>query len=151
MSCIIELFTNLPMTALANFLGIVATSVAALFSFLNWNSDRQQKAFNESRISIRLQSKENDKIYTLPWTVRRQNLTRSEVQGILGNLLLPGKTKYEIAYLKDNEFSRNLEKAQFSSDTDDIVITCTEKELKVFKLEGKTNVLRRGYGIANYS
>ena len=140
MPFIIELFTNLPMTALANFLGIVATSLAALFSFLNWRSDRQQKAFNESRTSIRLQSKENNKIYTLPWTVRRQNLTRSEVQGILGNLLLPGQTKYGIEYLKEDKFAVNLEKAQFNSDTDDIVIICTTKELEVFNLsECKTN------------
>lgn len=134
MSCIIEFLTNSPITALANLFGIIATFIAAVFSVLNYRAVKKRKAFDEELISIAmvLEDDQNEK-NSLQARIRRKNLTRAEVQGVLGTVT-QGQ-RYNLNYLSTNQFFETLENAQVSKKIKEIKIIYTTDEAAQFKFD----------------
>ena len=120
-------FTSESITAMANFLGIFATSLAALFSGLNYYSDKKRKVFDETLISIHLVSEDGTHNHQLPGKIRRKNLTRAELQGMLGTVTLEGQ-RYGLKYLSTDDFFKTLETAQENSETTEIKIRYSADE-----------------------
>jgi len=133
MSQLIELWNTTEVTAIANFLGIVPALFAALFSFLNWRSVRQQKNFNESLISVELHSGVAEP-YILPGKIRRKNLTRAEVRGMIGEIPTHDNVRFGIAFLHGEAFYKLLEHVQSDQQRTNITIQCTEDEMNQFEI-----------------
>lgn len=84
----------------------VWVAVATLiFTWKNWWSNRKYN------VDINIKLYHNSQTTTLPQTIKRRHLTRSEVQGILG-AVYQGKDRYDIPFLATKEFSQRLEQAQ---------------------------------------
>ncbi len=125
---IISIMTGDLITAIANFMGIVATTLAAIFSGLNYFGEKRK----EDLITIQMVAEDDKAIYTFPSKIRRKNLTRAEVMGMVGTVTIDGK-RYDIAYLSTNKFYLELENAQINSHTKEINIIYTPDEAKCFK------------------
>lgn len=92
-------------------LTIIVAAVTLCFTWLNWWRDRR----GNDDIAIVLVFE--DQQITLPQTIKRRHLTRSEVQGVLANAYRHPdnpKARYDIPFLASHAFSKRLEKAQES-------------------------------------
>lgn len=116
-------------------LGIVAGVFSLLVSLsiraYLWRKEKQDNAL----IDIRLYCPEPEITITLQGQIRRKNLTRAEVQGLLGILPMREKGKrYELQALNQKAFFDALEEAQVNGAIQELVITCSEQELEQFDL-----------------
>ena len=112
---------------------IVASTLAFIFSFINYFTNRNKKKFDEQRIEIQLVVKDKEKNIVLLDHPKRQNLTRAEVQGLLS--LLPtkeniGQFHYKIDSICSDEFFKRLKKVQENSEETILCIDIKESELK---------------------
>lgn len=70
---------------------------------------------------------------TLPGKIRRKDLTRAELQGMLGMLPMKvARDRYVLSALNTAEFFKELEQAQVSSNVKEVKITCDAVELEQF-------------------
>lgn len=117
-------------------IGIVA-AVASIFVSLSiraylWRKEKRDNAL----LDIRLHCPEPDTTITLQGQIRRKNLTRAEVQGLLGILPMKEKGKrYELQALNQKAFFDVLEDAQVNGEVHELVIECSAKELEQFSIE----------------
>lgn len=73
---------------------------------------------------------------TLPGKIRRKNLTRAELQGLLGMLPMKvAKDRYVLSVLNTADFFQVLEEAQIRRDITEINIICDESEIAQFDSE----------------
>lgn len=73
---------------------------------------------------------------TLPGKIRRKNLTRAELQGLLGMLPMKvAKDRYVLGVLNTSDFFEVLEQAQVCREVDEINIICEEHEIAQFDSE----------------
>lgn len=116
-------------------IGIFA-AVASIFVSLSikaylWRKEQQDNAL----IDIRLHCPEPETNITLQGQIRRKNLTRAEVQGLLGILPMKDKGKrYTLPALNQRAFFEALEQAQVDSKVSELVIECTAEDLAQFDL-----------------
>lgn len=116
-------------------IGIFA-AVASIFISLSirtylWRKEKRDNAL----IDIRLYCPDPETTITLQGQIRRKNLTRAEVQGLLG--ILPMKNKgqrYQLQALNQAAFFDKLEEAQVNGEVHELVIECTSEELEQFDL-----------------
>lgn len=109
--------------------GIVALMVSISIRIYLWRKEQR----DNDLIDIRLQCLEPEVLITLQGQIRRKNLTRAEVQGLLGILPMKEKGKrYDLPYLNQKAFFDALEEAQVSGDVHELVIRCTAPELEQF-------------------
>ena len=101
---------------------IFVSFITLFFVFRNWNNNRKQL----NKIPIYF----NDKRLNLDIT--RQDISRAELQGILGILRVNMKTNYHIEYLTKIDYLDTIYKIQ-KGKLDKLVIKITERELKQFK------------------
>lgn len=119
---------------LGTFTNIVSLLSLAV-SFSIWCGLRYRERFEKQLINIHIKVK-NGEVYPLHGRIRRKNLTRSEVQGLLG--ILPMKAKqerYKLASLSQADFFRRLEEVQEDRTKNTLVVECSVEELKQFDLE----------------
>jgi len=116
-------------------ISIVAALVGMCFSIAIWLNQKNKEKQDNVLIDIRLHCPEPETTVTLQGQIRRKNLTRAEVQGLLGILPMKDKGKrYALPALNQRAFFEALEQAQVDSKIDVLVIECTAEELQQFDL-----------------
>ena len=101
---------------------IVVSFLTLFFVFKNWLNDKKKL----DKIDIFF----NDKKLNLD--IVRKDVTRQEIQGILGILRKNMTKNYHIDYLSTIDFLDNIYKIQ-KNELDKLVIKITDEELKQFK------------------
>jgi len=125
--------------------GIVLGILSAVFAFMamiisGWQkySSWREKTRKAQEVVLLLQSPGNDKKIQIPFALRRGEIIRSEILGLIG--MLPMKTelkrfRYEIHYLSTNAFREEMSRLQDSTRETELKIICTEEELNQFDME----------------
>lgn len=127
------MFWNHPYWDYVDKIGIAASFFAMLFSFLVWLNQKRKERRDNALIYIRLHCNEPLVTITMQGQIRRKNLTRAEVQGLLGVLPMQEKGKrYELGALNRKVFFDELEEAQISAVVHEVSIPCTREELMQF-------------------
>jgi hypothetical protein len=104
---------------------LINNLIALLTLFaVGWNWHTRRKEFDQIPIYF------NDREINLK--IIRRDITRSEIQGILGVLMKDMNQKYKIAYLSKIEFLDKIYQIQ-KSKLDKLVIEITDEELKQFR------------------
>lgn len=116
--------------------GILGLIVSLSIRVYLWRKEKRDNAL----IDIRLYCPEPDTMITLQGQIRRKNLTRAEVQGLIGILPMQEKGKrYELQALNQKAFFDALEEAQVNADIHELVMSCTAQELEQFDLSSQTS------------
>ena len=121
-------------------LGLLAdwfTVVTTLITLGIWFSLLWRARFDNKQIEIELRVADSNETFLLPARVRRKNLTRSEVFGILGSIpMLPvegsKQPRFRIEEIGMPAFYRNLQEAQENSRVNRLAIDISESELNRF-------------------
>lgn len=116
-----------------------ATIIIAIFSLLVSFSIRlylrRKEKHDNALIDLKLRCDEANVTIILQGQIRRKNLTRAEVQGLLGILPMLEKGKrYELQDLNRKGFFDQLEDVQVNYSATQLVVKCTLDELKQFDL-----------------
>ena len=118
-------------------LGLVGSGFAFFAWLYSWRVKRtilREKERLDQEIVLVLRG--DRKRFRIPVTLRRGDVTRAEVQGVLGGLPLKkegnGGARYRLAYLGKAEFSRALRDIQLGEDKQELIIECSEKETEQF-------------------
>ncbi len=97
------------------------------FVYKNWkNNKKQLKA-----IKIYLLIKCLDKKILIDDKLTRKDARRSEIQGILGNKLIKGITRYDIDYLANERYFNNVFEIQ-NAKVDELIIEIDDDEIGQF-------------------
>jgi hypothetical protein len=122
----------------ADILAWVTAIISAVFAIRAWQQAtairqtmEQEKQRQNKKIQIILQY--GGKEYKLPVTLRRADLTRSEILGYLG--MIPMKKKgerYSLAYLNYPEFARRINEISDTDGDSVLTISCTQDEIAQF-------------------
>lgn len=114
--------------------GIAAALIAMTFSILVWLNQKRKEQRDNALIYIRLRCDEPSVIITMQGQIRRKDLTRAEIQGMLGTL--PYKEpRYKLDSFNKKSFFDQLEIAQINKAVDEVVIPCSKEELGQFDPE----------------
>lgn len=130
--------------------GFFGTLIGLLFGILGtyfalnaWKESRQTKRFLEEE-KERLNKKikviltDGKREHRLP-VLRRQDVTRSEIQGRLGAIPMKQKSnRYAIEYMSSSDFHKQIDlvsEGTKDSGNSTLTISCTDKEFDQFDLE----------------
>ncbi|PWQ97645.1 hypothetical protein [Leucothrix pacifica] len=114
-------------------IGIVVGIFTGLISLMIWVYLLRNEKRDNDLIAITLHVPENNFSATLPGKIRRKNLTRAELQGLLGMLPMQEAGKrYQIPALNDPAFFDGLMLAQVDRDIHEVVIDCEPEDLQQF-------------------
>jgi hypothetical protein len=123
-------------------IGLVADIIGIIGAFSAFQALRQllkqkkeKKRLNQI-VSVVLQcTKDNRKIVPL-MVVRRKDITRAELQGILGTIKMKHSItgRYKLDHLNTKKFWQDIESLQASDndDNDQLLIPCTPEEIEQF-------------------
>ena len=113
--------------------GIVIGLVTAFVSIMIWFHLRYKEKKDNELIAIVLTVPAIGKEVTLPGKIRRKNLTRAELQGMLGILPMRESGKrYELDALNNSDFFARLQKAQVDRAVKKVEIICQPRDLEQF-------------------
>lgn len=114
-------------------LGMVVGVVTGVITVFIWiHLIMRERKYNQL-IAISLFVPSSGFKATLPGKIRRKNLTRAELQGLLGMLPMKvAKDRYVLSVLNTAEFFQVLEEAQVCRHIDEINIICNEDEITQF-------------------
>ena len=119
----------------ANILALVS----AVFSTIVWFYLKRQERRENMLISINIAVNDHDITVRLPGKIRRKNLTRAEVLGMLGMLPMDndknsksGKPRFKLDYLNDDGFFKVLEQAQVEPLIEEVVIRLSQTEIRQY-------------------
>ncbi|MGB1258311.1 MAG: hypothetical protein ACPG51_20725 [Thiolinea sp.] len=118
-----------------NKVSIVAGLAALLVSIsIRWYLRRKERR-DHDLINVRLRVAE-DAVLSMQGHIRRKDLTRAEVLGMLGMLPMreTGK-RFELTALSSKAFFDDLEAAQVNPKVNEVVIPCSVAELAQFDRE----------------
>lgn len=121
------------MDVFANICSIIG-AVAAIGAWWQlWMQKKENKRLDQIVTMVLQCTKDNRKI-TPMMLVRRKDITRAELQGILGTIkMLNPKERYSIEYISTSAFWDNIKHLQASdNDHDILVIPCTPTEIDQF-------------------
>lgn len=121
--------------------GIIIGLITGLVTVAIWMHLLRKESRDNKLISISLAVPELEFKAILPGKIRRKNLTRAELQGMLG--MLPMKTtgqRYQLDALNDGAFFDDLENAQIDRDIKEIEIVCKPQELEQFDAQRLSQV-----------
>lgn len=117
------------------FISVIAAVVGAVYSFWIKMYLRRKEKHDNALIDLKLRCDEANVTIILQGQIRRKNLTRAEVQGLLGILPMLEKGKrYELQDLNRKSFFDQLEDVQVNYSATQLVVKCTLDELKQFDL-----------------
>lgn len=124
-------------------IGIIIGIFGTYYSWNAWNESKKTQQFlkkeegrKNEKINVILINGKNEHI--LP-TMRRQDVTRSEIQGRLG--VIPMKVKgnrYSIEFTNSPEFYQQIDLVSAGSNelgNSDLIINCTNEELAQFNFD----------------
>lgn len=137
----LTVFWNHPYWNYADKIGIAAALIAMVFSFLIWLNQKRKERRDNTLIYIRLQCDDPQVIITMQGQIRRKNLTRAEILGLLGMLPMKNpKERYELSNISKSVFFEALELAQIDNNIAEVVIPCEKNEITQFDLIKIKNV-----------
>ena len=113
--------------------GILVGLLTGLITLMIWWHLLRKEKRDNDLIAISLTIPAQGFKATLPGKIRRKNLTRAELQGMLG--MLPMKEagkRYQLDALNDSAFFDGLEQAQIDRDIHDVEIVCDADDLLQF-------------------
>lgn len=114
-------------------IGIVVGIFTGMISLMIWFYLLRKEKRDNDLIAITLHVPESHLTATLPGKIRRKNLTRAELQGLLGMLPMQEAGKrYQLPALNDPAFFDGLMKAQVDRDIHEVVISCDQEDLQQF-------------------
>ncbi len=117
--------------------GFIGLFVSISIRLYLWQKEKR----DNDLIQIRLQLTEPEKRITLRNRIRRKNLTRAELLGLLGMLPMQDSGKrFALSGLSEQVFLAKLEDAQVNAKVNEVLIPCTPDELKQFNLEKLKNI-----------
>ncbi len=125
-----SVFSTTPFSGFAN----IATILLLIVSIIMWSWLKYRSWVDNKQINIHLKADTGEE-YNLFARIRRKNLTRSEVQGLLGVIPMLGdkQPRYNPSLIAKADFFQSLEKAQ-SGKSNTLTINCTSEELNQFDL-----------------
>jgi hypothetical protein len=115
-------------------------SVAALLAWLQTlkisaDVEREKRRLNQE-VSIILKSTEDESnTIPIPFALRRGEITRSEVLGLIGMLAMCEdlkRTRYQIQFLSSAAFREEMSKIQDSDEASELIIPCSDGEIRQF-------------------
>ncbi|MBN1928135.1 MAG: hypothetical protein JW764_01115 [Chlorobiaceae bacterium] len=114
-------------------LGIIPAGYAGIRLYLQ----RKEKQRLNQIVSVMLECTETKQKIVPLMLVRRKDITRAELQGILGTIKMKEDGKrYKLNHLNTKEFWADIERLQASdnkdSEHDKLVIPCSSKEIEQF-------------------
>lgn len=119
----------------ADVIGIVGafTATGALWQLLK--NKKEKKRLNQI-VSVVLQCTKDDRKIKPLMVVRRKDITRAELQGILGTIKLadPKQSRYTLSHINTRSFWEDIERLQASDNKegDTLEIPCTVEEIEQF-------------------
>ena len=131
-------------------LGNISTIIgilSAVFSFFamffsGWQRltvYREKKRLNqEIFVHLRSENGGSDKDIRIPFTLRRGEINRSEILGLIGMIpMIPElkQPRYKIHYLSTEKFRKEISRVQDASGEGTLDIICTSEELAQFDKE----------------
>ena len=120
-------------TIIADICSIVGaiTAGSALWQLLKQKKEKKRLS---QIVTVELKCTEDDRKIIPLMVVRRKDITRAELQGILGTIKMrEEKSRYALGYLNTEAFWKNIESLQASdNEYDCLVIPCSPKEIEQF-------------------
>lgn len=119
----------------ADVIGIVGavTATGALWQLLR--NKKEKKRLNQI-VSVVLRCVNDERQIKPLMVVRRKDITRAELQGILGTIKLvdPKQSRYTLSHINTRDFWENIERLQVSDNKegDTLEIPCTVEEIEQF-------------------
>jgi len=129
---------------IANISGI-AGLLGSVFALLAWiqaiaisKNVQQEKMRLNQEIKIRLQGEDAGHVIDLPFALRRGELTRSELLGLIGMLPMikeKERQRFEIHFFSTPQFRVEMSRMQDADQILEWSIPCTNEEIKQFDKE----------------
>lgn len=121
---------------IADIIGILG-AIFALFAWLQSRALKKEldaeKERQNKRVNVSLQH--GSQKIDLPIQLRRAELTRSEILGRIGMIPMKEEGKrFSISFLYSEDFLKQINQIMEGTGESILVIPCTEKEFKQFKL-----------------
>ncbi|NTW15906.1 MAG: hypothetical protein HGA41_00375 [Syntrophaceae bacterium] len=115
-------------------IGSIIGAFAAVLALWQLLKQKMEKKRLSQTVSVVLRCTEDTRQITPLMVVRRKDITRAELQGIIGTIKMrEKKSRYDLDYLTKKEFWMNIETLQKSdSEQDRLVIPCSPKEMDQF-------------------
>ena len=120
---------------LADLIGIIGafSAIGALWQLVR--NKKEKKRLNQI-VSVMLQCVKDERRIKPLMVVRRKDITRAELQGILGTIKLAdsNQSRYSLSHINTSAFWRDIERLQASNkkEGDSLVIPCTVEEIEQF-------------------
>jgi len=107
-------------------------TIGTLFGvWYNYKEDKKKQKLENEDITIKLKVLEIDKIINIEPPIVRKFFSRSEFQGVLGNQLIKGVTRYDIDYLNTQDYYNQLKEIQ-TDDKQELIIDIKNDEIAQF-------------------
>lgn len=134
---------NSPLGVIADVIAIV-TAIAAIIGAWQSTKLRQQQKREQQRLEDRIKiilTCGGQQSLELPWSIRRRNLTRAEVLGLIGMLPIKPKTgeegkqpRFKLEYLGTKAFMDQLDEVATGERGGALLISCTPEDIAQFDL-----------------
>lgn len=129
-------FTGSTIENISTVLGLFGAG----FAFFAWSHARfirrnvkmEKKRLNQE-VQIILQGEDDKHTINLAFALRRRELTRQELLGLIGMVPTKEKKRFEIRFLHTKNFRHLLSSFQDGADHFVMTIPCTNKEIDQFK------------------
>lgn len=121
------------LSLIADIVGILG----AVFALMAWLQSLQtRKAINaeerRQRKRVKIIINHGGQSIPLPAEIRRAELTRSEILGLLGMLPMKKKGRYSLSYLNSPDFMVRVNQIADTTGDATLTIPCTQEELDQF-------------------
>lgn len=114
-------------------LGSVAAFLAWIQARVISRNVRQEKERLNQEIKIELQGEDEGHVIQLPFALRRRELARSELLGLIGILPMKNpKERFEIRFLSTAKFRELISRVQDGKQATVMTIPCTNNEIEQF-------------------
>lgn len=128
------------MTPWVSYTADVIGILAAVFALFGWIQSRRVKQYLENEqqrlnrtVRILLSWNQGQDVIELPGKLRKEDLTRGEILGVLGMIPMkvPGK-RFELLYLSTADFYEQLNHISAESEDSTLIIYTTAEEIDQF-------------------
>jgi len=117
-----------------DIISLSASSIAAIFSVMNWCRNRKKKKRDEAAISVVLECADYEEDHLIPVPLIRGALSRAELFGLIGSIPTVGGKRFKINELLKNKFWEEKFKPVFKGDKSTLYISCIKEEYEQFNI-----------------
>ncbi len=112
--------------------GIVVFCSVSSALFSGWSLIYQGMEAKRKKQKVKIILSNGGKQFTLPWELRRGEISRAEILGVIG--MIQQGQRFSVEYLNTSNFLDNLTQAIDGSGEGKIIIPCNDEEYSKFKL-----------------